>query len=251
MYYLNKIIGWCASPLGGFFLAMLGAWLLRNRFPRVARTLGFAAMAGLWILGSGITTNFLGAPLERVYLHEGCACDEIGEIPDAELIVLLGGGVGTHEKCHAPEMFQSSDRLRQAARLWHRAAEKGRRLRIICTGRGVAHSALPLLEEWGVPRELVEFSDEPRNTAEEARIIRESGVKKIALVTSAWHMRRAVMLFGRQGLDVSPVPGDFEMTCAAEEGVKFHGFFPSADAYMRNSAALKEWVGIAGYSIFR
>lgn len=63
-------------------------------------------------------------------------------------------------------------------------------------------------------------------------------------------MKRARMLFERQGLEVVPVAADFEMTYCREKGVEFKDFFPSGDALNHNSAALKEWVAIVGYSIF-
>ena len=64
-------------------------------------------------------------------------------------------------------------------------------------------------------------------------------------------MSRAKLLFERAGFDVVPAPADFEMSCALERPVKFEDFFPSAEALMRNSYAVKEWVGNAGYRLLR
>ena len=106
----------------------------------------------------------------------------------------------------------------------------------------------------GVPREAIWFSEDPRNTEEEAKVISEMLRKpisrpKVLLVTSAWHMSRAKMLFERVGFDVIPAPADFEMSCAAEKDIEFGDFFPSAEALMRNSYAVKEWVANIGYTI--
>lgn len=74
---------------------------------------------------------------------------------------------------------------------------------------------------------------------------------RVLLVTSAWHMQRARMLFERAGIEVVAVPTDYEMHFAAEESIAFGDFFPNADALARNSAAIKEWVARAGYSLLK
>ena len=68
------------------------------------------------------------------------------------------------------------------------------------------------------------------------------GIRKILLVTSAWHMPRARMLFEHAGFEVVPVPCDFEMHFMAEEPVQLRDFFPSGDCLARNSWCVKEWV---------
>ena len=45
-------------------------------------------------------------------------------LPDAEAIIVLGGGVGAHEKCHAVELGPGADRVWQGARLYN--AKKSR-----------------------------------------------------------------------------------------------------------------------------
>lgn len=74
---------------------------------------------------------------------------------------------------------------------------------------------------------------------------------KVLLVTSAWHMSRAKMLFDRAGFDVVPAPTDFEMTYASEKAIEFGDIVPSADALLRNSYAVKEWVARSGYSALK
>ena len=75
---------------------------------------------------------------------------------------------------------------------------------------------MPLLLDFGVPREAVLWYDDARNTEEEARFISKTlgvdGEKpKILLVTSAWHMNRAKLLFDKAGLDVVPCSVDLRL----------------------------------------
>jgi uncharacterized SAM-binding protein YcdF (DUF218 family) len=97
-----------------------------------------------------------------------------------------------------------------------------------------------------------------RNTEEESKMIYstlKNVVKdrkpKILLVTSAWHMNRSVLLFERVGFEVVAAPTDFEMSFILEMPLRFNDFLTSSEALIRNSYAIKEWVGNIGYRLFR
>jgi uncharacterized SAM-binding protein YcdF (DUF218 family) len=51
--------------------------------------------------------------------------------------------------------------------------------------------------------------DDARDTIEEAQAAKQAGQTALILVTSATHMPRAVMIFEREGLKVTPAPTDF------------------------------------------
>ena len=173
MYYVNKIVGWALSPFGMLYLGLAIGWALRRiamRRERVrwCRRLGLMVIAvslvQAWIMGCGLTTRLIGAPLEREFVHEGKACGEIDDLQPVDAIVLLGGGMGAHEECHAPEMFQGSDRVRHAALLWKAYRDKGTNLKMFCTGGGLEYGTVPFLVEMGVARNAIVFSENPRTT---------------------------------------------------------------------------------------
>ena len=256
MYILNKIVGWCLSPFGIMFLGLGFGWVLARCAPlrKAGRTLAFLAVLMMWVMGSGITTRFIGVPLEgeEEWKMENVKCKMDGmengkcKMDGVEAIVLLGGGMGAHAECGRAEMFSGADRVWKAAEEWK--MENGK-CKIYCSGGGVEVSTVPLLVDLGVPREAIECLDEPRNTAEEAALIAGRGFKRIMLVTSAWHMPRAKMLIERAGLEVVEAPCDYEMHYAAEEPVRPRDFFPSAEALVRNTCAVKEWVARALYRL--
>ena len=266
MYYINKIVGWVASPLGLAFLGLCAGWLLRKRgglLAVIGKWLAWLAVVFLWVMSCGVTTRLVGVGLEREWVREGTMHGSIEGLPDADAIVVLGGGVGSHEECHAPELYSSADRVWQGARLYNAMKSRVPDMKVYCTGGGCEFAAVPLLTELGVPREAIWFSEDPRNTEEEANLIKSlmagadgamgpsRPASRIYLVTSAWHMSRAKMLFDRVGFEVIPAPTDFEMNCAAESPIEFGDFMPSADALLRNSYALKEWVASFGYRVIR
>jgi len=81
-----------------------------------------------------------------------------------------------------------------------------------------------------------------RDTIENARFSKEllnaAGVRRIYLVTHAWHMRRAVQLFEKAGLTVVPAPTVFTILSRYE--YRLPGYLPSAHAFQLSSIALHE-----------
>lgn len=256
MYYVNKIIAWMTSPFGIMFIG-LGAGMILGRVKRWRRIGGclmVLTLAVTWILSTGVFTRLVGVRLEGEERESEYAEDAIA-------IVLLGGGMGSHEKCGRAEMFGGADRVWMAARQYKRY---GGVLPVFCTGGGVDISTKPLLMDFGVKEKDILWFEEPRNTEEEARLIAAkikertkargdaaaiAANPKIVLVTSAWHTRRAKMLFEHQGFAVVPACTDYEMHCISEAEWRPSDFFPSADAFLRNSCVLKEYVAIACYKI--
>ena len=244
MFYVNKIIGWVLSPLGMLFLGCLCGVMLRRcggrtgkRFlSRLGRVLVVGSLVFFWILSCGLTTRLIGVPLEG---DEAPLVDTL-ELGGCDAVVLLGGGMGAHEACGRAEMFSAVDRVWEAARQWK--AHQNGDLKLTLSGGGVERSSVPLLRDLGVDERALVFFPEARNTEEEARMIAAAGFKRVRLVTSAWHMPRARMLFERAGLEVIPAPTDYEMHYCAELPLQCKDFFPSADALWRNSVAVKEWV---------
>lgn len=267
MYYLNKIIGFLISPIGiaivGLVIAVVCAWLKRVR---LARWIGGVTVVWLWLWMTPFMTRFVGAPLEQEFLICG-RVPAVESFLEADAIVVLGGSMGSDTNLSGyAEMWTSADRVWQAARLW----KAGKAPKIIATGDEARESTLGLLKDFGVDEKCVEFLD-ARNTEEEARVVGEvvfnrvervdrvegeSGVSgqsvkpKVLLVTSAWHMKRARMMFEKyaNGVEVVCAPADFEMSMAARKG---WSMLPDAYSLHLNSVAVHEWVGIVGYGVMR
>lgn len=85
--------------------------------------------------------------------------------------------------------------------------------------------------------------DTAGNARESARLLGQDGVRRILLVTQAFHMPRARLLFEAQGLQVIPAPAHF----LARNGGGFEAssLLPTASALHNSYYALHEWLGIA------
>ena len=273
MYYINKIVGFLVSPIGGVIaggvIAVVCARLGRKR---MAKWIGGLTVAWLWLWMTPIMTWVVGVPLEREFLVDG-RVPAVEPFPEADAIVLLGGSMGAETNLSSyAEMWSGADRVWQAARLY----KAGKAQKVIATGNGAVDTTLPLLLDFGVAKADVSFMDAV-NTEEEARSIgkmlvksvgvEELGVEesdspthpikhsstarpKVLLVTSAWHMKRARLMFEKyaKGVEVVCAPADFEMSMAAKKG---WSVLPDAYSLHLNSVAFHEWVGIVGYGVMR
>ena len=87
-----------------------------------------------------------------------------------------------------------------------------------------------------------------RNTADEAlaiRLLLLARQPRVLLVTSAFHMHRSQRLFERQGMQVLPVPVDFQAS-GRWAGPLWRDptqWLPSATALNNSSRALRELLG--------
>jgi len=142
-----------------------------------------------------------------------------------------------------------------AARLW----KAGKAPKILVSGRDAYRSTVGLLEDFGVPTNALVKVDDPRNTEQEvkciASLVADSTAlrPKVLVVTSAWHMKRSMMMYRKYAgsIEALPAPCDFEYSSSAGSPLSLTDFLPSAIAMHYNSVAIHEWIGIVGYSLFR
>ena len=263
MYYVNKIVGVMMSPSVLLMVVIIGcAWRLAKRNFKTSQTSQayqtflWLALALLWFWMSALPGLILGLSLEREWLVDG-KIPTAESFPEADAIVCLGGSmnIATNLSDHV-ELYTSVDRVWQAAKLY----KAGKAPKIFVTGQSTARAARTLLMDFGVPGSAITFLEDARNTEEEARAIGDEvevegggGQRKrsILLVTSAFHMRRAKLMFEKyaKGVEVIPAPADFEATVHVAEGFHPRDLLPG-NSYM-NEVYLREWIGYLGYKWLR
>ena len=247
MVLVNHFIAAVLSPLGIWFFAMIATVVLAKLGRRrCAWTLGIAASVFLWAFSCSWTGRLLILPLEKMYPPV-----EMADVPKADAIVILGGGMGSHPETHPlAEMYAGADRVWQAARLW----KAGKAPVVMASGTNEVFSTKPLLLDLGVPESAIRIENAALNTEQNAKFVQEmvSG-GRILLVTSSWHMRRAKLMFERYApkLEVVAAPCDYEATLYADEPLGVAGLFPGAENLVRNAVAVKEIIGYYGYKWLR
>ena len=224
MYILNKIVGWAVSPLGvGLALLAFGGILAAAK-GKWSRRLGIVALcvlfAWVWTWSTPAMQRVMGLSLEREFWSAdgSVRVPRVETMPECDAIVILGGGMGGNAKVSPyAEMWSGADRVWHAARAW----KAGRAPIVVPTGMGCAESDAQLLLDLGVPRDCIHVEDLARNTEENARFVEQTvnsvgpaktpaAPHKILLVTSAWHMKRSLLMFQRfaPALEVVPCPTD-------------------------------------------
>jgi len=118
---------------------------------------------------------------------------------------------------------------------------------VILTGCGEMGHEKRLLVEMGVAEQDIIEEVGSRYTFENGRyakvIIEKEELKAPILVTSAYHMKRAVFLFGKKGMKVRPFPCKMAVE-EYEEKFDILRFFPKASFLKESSKAMKEYMGL-------
>ena len=241
LFLLKKILSaLILPPTSLILLALLGTYLSRKH-PKFGRTLAALSLTTLLILSLPITGNAL--------LHSLETAPPITEaqLKDIQAIVVIGG----RKNPKAPEYgYQdtvnrwSLERVRYAAHL-----QRITNTPILASG-GAPYGGKPeadimaetLKQEFHAKTVWVEnrSNDTAENAAYSASILKQHGISKIALVSQAWHLPRAMPFFQRQGLTVYPAPTGF----SGENAEPFTQWLPKASALDKSSMAIREWIAI-------
>ncbi|WP_160108310.1 YdcF family protein [Pseudomonas izuensis] len=248
-YFVKQLL----LPPGILLLLLLLAWYLRRSRPRLASVCFALGLGGFWLMSLPIVVQWSAALLER---EPPLALEEwvtLGQHADA--IVVLGSGRERGDLAWGEDQPTGLglERQRYAARL-----AKASGLPILTSG-GLHYGTPPteaklmadsLRDDFGVSVRWQEGRS--RTTWENAQLSAEvllpEGIKRVVLVTQAWHMPRAVWSFRKAGFEVVPAPMGFLGT--DDNGKPLGGWMPEINAIWRSGQLINEAVGQVGYSLF-
>lgn len=240
MLTLHKILPTLVLPVGLTLLLLVAAFSLR-RWPIVMMTAGF-----LWLASLPCVSGFLLSELEGETREMS-----IREAPSADAILVLSGMLGPDRGSGKKNNWgEGYDRFDAGIQLW----QAGKAPLLVLTdpalfqsGQHETEGKRLQREAWklGLPEDCVLLLGPVGNTAQEAelfgKVARERGWHKVVLVTSAWHMPRALERFHRNGLQCLPFPVDYRT--GKERGISAQDFFPTASALAGTEVFFREWVG--------
>lgn len=251
MLILTKVAGVLLTPPAIVLLLTLLGLLLQLRWRLLGATLVWVGLGTLIMLSSSAVGSALLGTLEDGL--EPLPHDAATLTARADAIVILGGG--RHES--APEYGGDTvneftlERLRYGARL-HRLTG----LPLLVSGGAIFNE--PVTEADLMQRALVEdmqvkarwVEGRSRSTYENAlysrAMLEAEGVRKVLLVTHAWHMQRALWAFRAAGLDPIAAPLGFVGHSGARPLL---AYLPSANGLSRSSRATHEYVGLWWYRL--
>ena len=101
----------------------------------------------------------------------------------------------------------------------------------------------------GIPKKDILLTENVENTDQEAKAIKKIlslDNPKVILVTSAFHMPRAQLVFEVAGINVIPFPVDFKNGAGK---LTFMNFIPSANSFASTSFFVREMIGRTYYNL--
>jgi uncharacterized SAM-binding protein YcdF (DUF218 family) len=211
------------------------------------RWLVVVSLIGLVTLGLSPVGNILMIPLETRFPP----WDAARGAPDG--IIVLGGVIESSGRDNQIMLNEGAERLAVVPDLARRYPNarilfSGGSAALIGDGSAEASPAARLLESFGISRDRLLLEDRSRNTVENAvyskLIVHPKRGERWLLVTSAFHMPRAIGVFRKVGFPVEPYPVDWR-TRGAEDMMR--PFAVMSDGLQRSDTAVHEWVGLLVY----
>jgi uncharacterized SAM-binding protein YcdF (DUF218 family) len=249
MFIFSKLLSAITQPMFGLAVVMLAAFIGMGRWPRLARSLLGLSLVVLALLGFEAVPNALLRPLEMRY-----ATPSADTVASQVGVIVLGGSFKSAESMVAHgqvPLGEAAERLTQAAALLHQHPEwalvfLGGEGRLLPTGLTEAQMARQFFLEQGIAEDRIQLESRSRTTRENAQQVAQLLGPRCQqpwlLITSAWHMPRAMEEFQKTGCRITPYPADY----------RTGNYTPWTEYSLAHSlvlwqVALHEWLGILAY----
>jgi uncharacterized SAM-binding protein YcdF (DUF218 family) len=251
-FILSKVLGFFTLPSNILIsIGLLGLLLLFTSRVRLASFLVVTSLVLLAIVGFSPLGNVLILPLEQRFPP----WDPSRGPPDG--IVVLGGAIVPDVSAarNAAALNDGAERITVTAEL----ARRYPRARIIFAGGSnalvfdepiEAAIAIREFEALGIDRDRITAEEQSRNTVENAvfsRLIADPKPgERWLLVTSAYHMPRAMGVFRAAGFPIEAYPVDWRTRGMID---LLRGFPSLGEGLARTDTAVREWAGLLAYRL--
>lgn len=247
MFELKKIIGGMLMPLPMLLLLLFVLLIMSNKSRKVIWSLSMSVVITLWMISTPFFAHYLVSPLENY-----SSAFNTQKHTNIDYVVVLGCDVRPDKTLPANSQLGrcALTRLVEGMRIVNHYPNA----KLVVSGAGVGkvtNSGLmtQVAISLGIPKSRILQNPSALDTADEARLLAPRLVdSKVALVTSASHIKRAQSLFEKQGVKVILAPTDFA-TLAAWPSYK--QVIPSAEVLRIVTEHAHEWIGSAWISIVR
>lgn len=251
-FILSKILGIVALPSNLLIeIGIVGVLLLFTQYRRLASWLVVTSIVLTAVVGWSPLGNILILPLEQRFP----SWNSSHGTPDG--LVVLGGAITPDVSAArgVVALNEAAERITAAAAL----ARRYPNARIIYSGGSnavladripEAPFAVQELEALGVAHDRITAEEQSRNTIENAVFSRLLAQPKPGerwlLITSAYHMPRAMAAFRAAGFAVEAYPVDWRTRGPIDAGRPFAAL---SEGLRRTDEAAHEWAGLLGYRL--
>jgi uncharacterized SAM-binding protein YcdF (DUF218 family) len=250
-FALSKIFAFLIKPLNWVLLLAVAAWLVR---PTTRRLKLLAWSTALLLVFSN---PWLVNQAARHWEEGRLSPDALQRQYDAGIV--LGGYLDMNADAPAGlvSLNRAGGRLLTAVQLYHAGHIRhilltGGAGRLVGTVEPEAPAVARLLRQLGVPDSVILIEDQSRNTRENALLSkalldnRLPGAKCL-LISSSWHLPRAVACFRKVEVDCTPFGTDF--ITEHSTGNPWRWLEPDWQALLRWELLIKEWIGWVVYRV--
>lgn len=243
LYFIKFLYSAFLLPPGIFILvfALFSFKLYKKRHPIALILIGATIL--LYLSSISLISNLLMRPLENKYRPPAQI--------NGDVLIVLGGEAtldtpNLSGKGHLSSI--AANRLLTCIQLYHQL-----HLPVILSGGQVyqttgceARIARQILLDTGVPNDQIIIEDNSLNTTENAenikKLLGKHNLGRPILITSAFHLPRAVRQFEKINVDIEPYPADYHTNVSFRFSSR--QLVPSAEALNETSLALKEYIGL-------
>jgi uncharacterized SAM-binding protein YcdF (DUF218 family) len=246
-WLLTNIISAILLPPTSLLLMLVAGLLLLRKNRRWSTVMLAVGIIALWALSTPLISKALLQSLEGDVVP-------VNIEQKAQAIVVLGAGRHFNAIEYGGDTVSAAslERIRYAAFLAHKTGipilTSGGHPDTVDSPEGEMMRSV-LESEFNTPVRWVETRS--NNSADEARecwaILAPLHIRKIYLVTHAWHMPRAKAAFEKAGFEVVAAPMGF----ATEAPFTMVRLIPDATALDKSRLALHEWMGLLWYRLSR
>lgn len=248
MFWFKKLIGNLISPIYcGFGFLIIGLYLRRRQTHRTLSriSIGLGFLVPILAFNNGFA-DLLNRNLEHA--HPAMPPTVGPNTPRPAYLAVLGGGqIENPAFAHVTQLVNASrSRLVEGVRLANLFPHAKL---LMCGPQGSAHSkphAAFLAEsaqELGVSPSRIRQLSHGRDTYGEIQEIASVvGTSPVGIVTSAWHMPRAMAMAQQAGLNAIACPSDYRTGSPAPHFSYWFTFAPGA--YETTERALREYLGL-------
>jgi len=251
LFYLNQFCDiWLLPPGLNLILVVIGILVLRYK-PTIGKTFIAIAFLSLWLLSTPLVAQRLIDYLQ--YEYSPLSSQQLKSDPKSAIVVLEAGlNLATPEYGKPTVSEMTLTRLHYAAFLSHKIKAP-----ILVSGN---NPITPLIDQtkymdaalkdyFGITAKWRE--DKGYNTALEGIyttvILKKAGIKKLYLVTEAYHMPRSVYAFQNKGIEIIPAPTGFKHI---DYSIKYlSAFLPTNQALKISTLAMHEYIGLMWYKL--
>ncbi len=233
-------------PASVLVLFLLGTALLRWR-KKLGRTLQVLALVWLWLAATPCVGGML---LHSLQSYPALAANAAK--PDAQAIVVLSAGADRIGSEYGGPVIgpMTLQRLRYGVALQRRYSLP----LLVSGGKPASHTpSLARMMQLSAEQEfsakvtwLEESSADTRQNAQfSAKALKSQGITKVLLVTTAWHMPRAMDCFAAAGIEAIAAPTAFR----GEVFASWTSFVPHWNGLRDTCLAMHEWGGRIVYAV--